>query len=195
MQKIILASNNEDKIREVKEIFHDFDIVSLKEAGIELDIEEDGTSFEANALIKARALYDLTGQMIMADDSGLEVDYLNGEPGVYSARYMGRDTSYDIKNQAIIDLLDGVEGEERSARFVCAIAISLPGGDELISRGIMEGYIAKSIKGKNGFGYDPIVYLPEYDKTAAELTPEEKNKISHRAKALEIIREKLVKYI
>ena len=195
MKRIIFASNNAGKIKEVKQIFQDYDVVSMREAGIELDVEENGTTFEENALIKARTVYELTGEITMADDSGLEVDFLNKEPGVYSARYMGHDTSYDIKNQSIIDRLDGVEGEARSARFVCAIAVCLPEGKELTSRGTMEGIIAKEIKGNHGFGYDPIVYLPEYQKTSAELSPEEKNKISHRGKALELIRTELVKYI
>lgn len=195
MNTIILASNNKDKIKEVKEILKDFEIVSLKEAGIDLDVEENGTTFEENALIKARAVAKLTGKITMADDSGLEIDALNKEPGVYSARYMGHDTSYDIKNQSLIDRLEGVEGEDRSGRFVCAIAICFPDGREIVKRGTMEGLIAKEIKGNNGFGYDPIVYLPEYGKTSAELDPEEKNKISHRGKALNLVKCELDKYM
>ena len=193
MKSIILASNNKDKVKEVKEILKGHDIISMKEAGIDVDIEENGTTFEENALIKARAIMKLTGQITMADDSGLEIDYLNKAPGVYSARFMGHDTSYDIKNKALIQKLEGVKGSDRSGRFVCAIAVCFPDGREIVRRGTMEGLIAEEIKGDNGFGYDPIVYLPEYGKTSGELAPEEKNKISHRGKALALIKEELDK--
>lgn len=193
MKNIILASNNKDKVKEVKEILKGYDIISMKEAGINVDIEENGTTFEENALIKARAIMKLTGQITMADDSGLEIDYLNKAPGVYSARFMGHDTSYDIKNKALIQKLEGVKGSDRSGRFVCAIAVCFPDGREIVKRGTMEGLIAEEIKGDNGFGYDPIVYLPEYGKTSGELAPEEKNKISHRGKALALIKEELDK--
>lgn len=193
MKSIILASNNKDKVKEVKEILKGYDIISMKEAGIDVDIEENGTTFEENALIKARAIMKLTGQITMADDSGLEIDYLNKAPGVYSARFMGHDTSYDIKNKALIQKLEGVKGSDRSGRFVCAIAVCFPDGREIVKRGTMEGLIAEEINGDNGFGYDPIVYLPEYGKTSGELAPEEKNKISHRGKALALIKEELDK--
>ena len=193
MKSIILASNNKDKVKEVREILKGYDIISMKEAGIDVDIEENGTTFEENALIKARAIMKLTGQITMADDSGLEIDYLNKAPGVYSARFMGHDTSYDIKNKALIQKLEGVKGSDRSGRFVCAIAVCFPDGREIVKRGTMEGLIAEEIKGDNGFGYDPIVYLPEYGKTSGELAPEEKNKISHRGKALALIKEELDK--
>lgn len=193
MKSIILASNNKDKVKEVKEILKGYDVISMKEAGIDVDIEENGTTFEENALIKARAIMKLTGQITMADDSGLEIDYLNKAPGVYSARFMGHDTSYDIKNKALIQKLEGVKGSDRSGRFVCAIAVCFPDGREIVKRGTMEGLIAEEIKGDNGFGYDPIVYLPEYGKTSGELAPEEKNKISHRGKALALIKEELDK--
>ena len=197
MKKIILASNNSGKIAEVRQILKDLDIelVSMREAGVEADIEENGTTFEENALIKARAVMELTGAVAIADDSGLEVDYLGKEPGVYSARYMGHDTSYEIKNKAIIDRLAGVTGADRSARFVCAIAVVFPDGRELVTRAAMEGVIAEKPEGENGFGYDPIVYLPESGKTAAQLSPEEKNKISHRGKALDKMKAELVKYL
>lgn len=197
MIKIIFASNNEGKIKEVKQICSDMnvEIISMKEAGIELDIEENGTTFEENALIKAEAIMKVTGQVTIADDSGLEVDYLGGEPGVYSARYMGHDTPYDIKNQAIIDRLKGVEEKDRTARFVCAMAVVFPDGRHFTTRGTMEGIIGYEIKGSNGFGYDPIVYLPQYQKTSAELSPEEKNKISHRGEALEKLKNQLTEYI
>ena len=193
MKSIILASNNKDKVKEVKEILKGYDIISMKEAGIDVDIEENGTTFEENALIKARAIMKLTGQITMADDSGLEIDYLNKAPGVYSARFMGHDTSYDIKNKALMQKLEGVKGSDRSGRFVCAIAVCFPDGREIVKRGTMEGLIAEEIKGDNGFGYDPIVYLPEYGRTSGELAPEEKNKISHRGKALALIKEELDK--
>lgn len=197
MTKIILASNNAGKIKEVKQILADMDIelLSMNEAGVDTEIEENGATFEENALIKARAVVELTGILTIADDSGLEVDYLNKEPGVYSARYMGHDTSYDIKNQAIIDRLSGVTGCDRSARFVCAIAAVFPDGTELVTRGTMEGVIAYEPQGENGFGYDPIVYLPEFGKTSAQLSPAEKNKISHRGKALDKMRQKLIEYL
>lgn len=193
MTKIILASNNQNKVAEVKEILKDknVEIISLKEAGIDVDVEENGTTFEENALIKARAVCKMTGSITMADDSGLEVDYLDKQPGVYSARFMGHDTSYDIKNKAIIDKLEGVEGDARSARFVAAIAVVFPDGKEIVTRGTMEGLIAREPAGDNGFGYDPIVYLPEYGMTSAQLSPDEKNKISHRGKALKKMADEL----
>ena len=193
MKSIILANNNMDKLYQLKQYQKRYDIISMKEAGIDVDIEENGTTFEENALIKARAIMKLTGQITMADDSGLEIDYLNKAPGVYSARFMGKDSSYDIKNKALIQKLEGVKGSDRSGRFVCAIAVCFPDGSEIVKRGTMEGLIAEEIKGDNGFGYDPIVYLPEYGRTSGELAPEEKNKISHRGKALALIKEELDK--
>ena len=191
MTTIILASNNKDKVKEVKEILKGYNVISLKDAGIDLDVEENGTTFEENALIKARAVCKLTGQLTMADDSGLEIDYLNKEPGVYSARYMGEDTSYEIKNRNIIERLSGAEGKERSARFVCNIAAVLEDGRVIQREAYMEGLIAKEPAGNGGFGYDPILYLPEFGKTSAELTMEEKNQISHRGKALEAMKKAL----
>lgn len=197
MTKIIIASNNNGKIIEVKQMLKDKDIelLSMKEAGVNIDIDENGTTFEENALIKAREVMKLTGEITIADDSGLEVDYLDKQPGIYSARFMGHDTSYDIKNKAIIDKLDGVEGDKRSARFVCAMAAVFSDGIELVERGTMEGRIAYEIKGDNGFGYDPIMYIPEYDKTSAQLSPDEKNNISHRGKALKKLCDNLKKYL
>lgn len=191
--RIIFATGNAGKMREIREIMADMDmeICSMKEAGISLDIEENGTTFEENAQIKAKAVAACTKDIVLADDSGLEVDYLNKEPGVYSARYLGEDTSYDIKNQAIIDKLADAKGEERSARFVCAIAAALPDGRLLTTRGTIEGQIGYEIVGDGGFGYDPIFYLPERGMTTAQLSPEEKNQISHRGKALEAMKEKL----
>ena len=163
----------------------------MKEAGVSADIVEDGKTFEENALIKARAICKLAGEMVLADDSGLEIDYLNKEPGIYSARYMGEDTSYHIKNKSLIDRLEGVPDEKRTARFVCAIAAVFPDGKELVVRGTVEGIIGYEEKGENGFGYDPIFYLPERGCTTAELPPEEKNSISHRGNALRLMKELL----
>ena len=194
MTKIIFATGNKDKLREIKEILSDcdVDIRSMKEAGINVNIVEDGKTFEDNALIKARAIAAHTDAIVLADDSGLEIDYLNKEPGVYSARYMGEDTSYHIKNANLIQRLEGVPDEKRTARFVCAIAAAFPDGRRKTVRAAMEGRIGYEEKGENGFGYDPIFYLPEYGCTSAELSMEEKNRISHRGKALCLIKEELV---
>jgi non-canonical purine NTP pyrophosphatase, rdgB/HAM1 family len=191
MDKIVFATTNAGKIKEIKEILADFDVevASMKEMNITADIEENGATFEENSLIKARAVSKLTGLPALADDSGLEVDYLNGEPGIYSARYLGRDTDYDYKNNYIIKKLKDAKDEERSARFVCVISLVLPDGREFVKKGVMEGRIGYEIKGRNGFGYDPIFYLPEYGKTSAEISAEEKNKISHRGKALSAMKE------
>ena len=193
MDKIIFATGNEGKMKEVRMILEDLGlpVLSLKDAGITADVEENGTTFEENAQIKAKAIMELTGALVLADDSGLEVDALDKEPGIYSARYMGHDTSYHIKNQNIIDRLEGKVGEERSARFVCAIAAAFPDGRVLTTRGTMEGQIGYEEKGENGFGYDPIFYLPEYQCYSAELSLEEKNKLSHRGKALRLMKERL----
>ncbi len=193
MDKIIFATGNEGKMKEVRMILEDLGlpVLSLKDAGITADVEENGTTFEENAQIKAKAIMEMTGALVLADDSGLEVDALDKEPGIYSARYMGHDTSYHIKNQNIIDRLEGKVGEERSARFVCAIAAAFPDGRVLTTRGTMEGQIGYEEKGENGFGYDPIFYLPEYQCYSAELSLEEKNKLSHRGKALRLMKERL----
>ena len=193
MDKIIFATGNEGTMKEVRMILEDLGlpVLSLKDAGITADVEENGTTFEENAQIKAKAIMEMTGALVLADDSGLEVDALDKEPGIYSARYMGHDTSYHIKNQNIIDRLEGKVGEERSARFVCAIAAAFPDGRVLITRGTMEGQIGYEEKGENGFGYDPIFYLPEYQCYSAELSLEEKNKLSHRGKALRLMKERL----
>lgn len=193
MKKIIFATGNQDKMREIREILADMDVevVSMKEAGIHADIVEDGTTFEENAVIKAKTICKMTGEITLADDSGLEIDYLNKEPGIYSARYMGEDTSYHIKNANLIQRLEGVPDEKRTARFVCAVAAAFPDGTIKTVRGTMEGLIGYEEKGENGFGYDPIFYLPEYGCTSAELSMEEKNKISHRGKALQAIRSEL----
>ena len=193
MKKIIFATGNEGKMREVRMILQDLgvEILSLKEAGIAADVEENGTTFEENAVIKATEIMKMCGEIVLADDSGLEVDALNKEPGIYSARYMGHDTSYHIKNKSLIDRLEGKSGEERNARFVCVIAAALPDGRVFTTRGTMEGQIGYEERGENGFGYDPIFYLPEYGCYSADLPLEEKNKLSHRGKALCLMKEKL----
>lgn len=188
---ICFATGNEGKLREIRQILSglDVEVKSMKELGFDIDVEENGTTFEENSLIKARELAKASNLPTLADDSGLEVDYMNKEPGIYSARFLGRDTSYDEKNQYIIDKLKDAKGEERSARFVCAAALVFPDGREFVVRETMEGQIGYEQKGENGFGYDPIFFLPEYNQYSAELAPEEKNAISHRGKALRKIRE------
>lgn len=195
-KRIIFATGNQDKMREIREIYGDlgYEILSMKEAGIDVDIVEDGETFEENALIKAKAVAACCDAIVFADDSGLEIDYLNKEPGVYSARYMGEDTSYDIKNASLIQRLDGVAKEDRTARFVCAIAAVFPDGSHKVVRGTIEGYIGWEPAGTNGFGYDPIFYVDEYGCSTAELSPEEKNKISHRGNALRMMKEELITY-
>lgn len=196
MRKIIFATGNAGKLREIREIMADMDVevVSMKEAGLDVDIEENGDTFEENARIKAEAIAAHTENIVLADDSGLEVDYLNKEPGVYSARYMGEDTSYDIKNQTILERLAGVPKEKRTARFVCAIAAVLPDKQVLVTRETIEGYIGEKPAGTNGFGYDPIFYVDEYNCSTAELSEEEKNAISHRGKALRAMKALLHQY-
>ncbi len=197
MKKIIFATSNEGKMREIRELLKDLDIelLSLKDAGLNPDIDENGTTFEENAIIKAKLIMELTGEIVLADDSGIEVDYLDKAPGVYSARFLGEDTSYDIKNKYIIDKLAAASGEERSARFVCVIACAMPDGEIKTCRATIEGIIANEIVGDKGFGYDPIFYVPEYKCTTAEMPMELKNEISHRGKALKEMKEILRKHI
>ena len=192
-ERIVFATGNEGKMKEIRLILADLgmEILSMKEAGANPDICENGKTFGENAEIKARAVWEETGGIVLADDSGLVVDYIGGEPGIYSARYMGEDTSYAVKNQVIIERLKGAQGNERSARFVCNIAAVLPDGSVLHTEKTMEGLIAEEPAGDGGFGYDPILYIPEFGKTSAQLTIEEKNRISHRGKALEAMKEKL----
>ncbi|HPU62852.1 MAG TPA: XTP/dITP diphosphatase [Mobilitalea sp.] len=197
MMKVIFATHNEGKMKEIREILKDLDIelYSLKDIGLNIDIEENGTSFEENAIIKARTVCDLTGNIVLADDSGLEVDYLDKAPGIYSARFLGEDTSYTVKNQYILDKLKNVQEKDRSARFVCVIACAFPDGETVTRTGVIEGFIAEKISGTNGFGYDPIFYVPEYNCTTADMPSELKNQISHRGKALRAIKEVLNNYI
>lgn len=190
MKKLIFATGNENKMKEIRMILGDLDyeILSMTEAGISLDIVEDGSTFEENAIIKAKAISELANCLVLADDSGLEVDYMAKMPGIMSARWLGENTSYTVKNAKIIENLQGVPDEKRTARFVCAIAAAFPDGQVITKRGTIEGIIGYEERGSNGFGYDPIFFLPEYGKTTAELSPEEKNKISHRGRALEAIK-------
>ncbi len=197
MAKIIFATGNEHKMTEIREILAGLkaEILSMKDAGITADIVEDGSTFEENAVIKAKAVAKEVDAIVLADDSGLEIDYLNKEPGVYSARYMGEDTSYEIKNQALLDRLKGVPKEKRTARFVCAIAAVFPHGEVIVKRETIEGYIGDKPAGKNGFGYDPIFYVEEFQCSTAELTMEQKNALSHRGNALRAMKGDLEKRI
>lgn len=192
---LVFATGNANKTREFREILDSekYEVLSMKDAGIEADIVEDGKTFEENALIKARAVAKLTDGIVVADDSGLVIDALNGEPGIYSARYLGEDTPYDIKNQKILERLSDVPKEKRSARFVCAMAAVLPDGEEISVTGVMEGYIGFAAAGENGFGYDPIFYVDKYGTSTADISPEQKNEISHRGQALRGIRDELEK--
>ena len=194
-RQIVFATGNEGKMREIRAILEDLgcEILSMKEAGIVADILEDGTTFEENAVIKAQSVAEYTDAIVLADDSGLEIDYLNKEPGIYSARYLGEDTSYRVKNQNLIDRLEGVPDDKRTARFVCAIAAVFPDGTSLVTRGTIEGRIGYEERGEGGFGYDPIFYVPEYGKSTAELSAEEKNAVSHRGNALRLMKEELKK--
>ncbi len=196
MKRMIFATGNAGKMKEIRMIMADteYEVVSMKEAGVDIEIEENGNTYEENAMIKAKAVAAITGDTVLADDSGLEIDYLNKEPGVQSARYMGEDTPYAIKNANLISRLEGVADAQRTARFVCAIAAVLPDGRELTTRATIEGRIGYEEKGNHGFGYDPIFFVPEFDKTTAELTEEEKNQVSHRGKALELMKKELAKY-
>lgn len=186
IKEVIFATGNKDKVKEAQSILAPlgYSVISQKEAQISVNVDENGTTFAENAMIKARAVAAKTNAIVIADDSGLVVDYLGGEPGIYSSRYMGEDTSYEIKNAEIIRRLETAKEEERTARFVCAIAAVLPDGKELCAEATIEGEIAHEAYGDGGFGYDPIFYVPEYKKTTAELSLEEKNQISHRGKAL-----------
>ncbi len=191
--RIIFATKNQNKMREIREILGDlgWEILSMEEAGIDVEIEENGETFEENALLKAQAVAALCDDIVLADDSGLEIDALDGGPGIYSARYAGEDTPYEVKNQLLLALIDGVPHEERTARFVCAVAAVVPGHEPIVVRGTFEGTIAEEPAGENGFGYDPIFYVEERGCTSAELSPEEKNAMSHRGNALRGMREKL----
>lgn len=184
MKELIVASTNQGKLKEIRAMLKDINIevLSMKDVlNEEIDIEETGTTFKENALIKASTIAKIVNKPVLADDSGLEVDALDKQPGVYSARFLGHDTSYDIKNQYIIDAL---KDKDRTARFVCAMALVIPDQEPIIIEETMEGLINDKIEGENGFGYDPIFYFPPCKMTSAMMSMEEKNKHSHRAKAL-----------
>ncbi|MGN1318837.1 MAG: XTP/dITP diphosphatase [Lachnospirales bacterium] len=188
MKKIVFATKNKGKLKEIKDKLPEYEVLSMEEAGINIEVEENGETFEENALIKARAISKLCNDIVVADDSGLEIDYLNKAPGVYSARFLGHDTSYDYKNNEILKMLKDVPDNKRTARFVCAMAVVFPNGKEEVTRATIEGIIGHNISGSNGFGYDPIFFVPSLNKTTAELSMEEKNKISHRGKALDNVK-------
>jgi len=193
MKRVIVATTNEGKIREIKELLSgcQFEVVSSHEAGIFDKIEETGNTFEENALIKARYIHKLTGDIVIADDSGLEIDFLNGEPGIYSSRFMG-ELPYPVRNEKIVELMKNVNDKDRTARFRCAAAL-VTKDCEKIYEGVLGGKIACKPEGQNGFGYDPIFYVPEYGKTLAQLDNETKNKISHRGKAFRLLADDLKK--
>ena len=197
MKRIIIATSNEGKMKEFRRLLahKNVEILSMHEAGIDIDIDENGTTFEENAAIKAKAVCDVAHTLCLSDDSGLVIDYLNGEPGIYSARYLGHDTPYEEKNRIIVDRLKGVPEEKRTARFVCAVAAAFPEGRVITVKDTMEGRIAEEPAGCGGFGYDPIFFVPALKKTFAELSPAEKNAISHRGNALTAFREKLEQYL
>lgn len=197
-ERIVFATGNKDKMKEIRMILADLGlpVISMKEAGVSANIVEDGKTFQENAMIKAQAIARLLpNDVVMADDSGLEIDYLNKEPGIYSARYMGEHTSYDIKNNNLLQRLENVPAEKRTARFVCAIAAVFPDRGTVTSCCTMEGRIADHIAGENGFGYDPIFWLDECGCTSAEISPKQKNELSHRGKALREVKRKMEVYM
>lgn len=192
MKRFVVATKNRGKLEEIRQILKgmQLEVVSMEDVGIKEDIEEYGTTFEENALIKAKEVARVSGEMVMADDSGLEVDYLKGAPGIYSARYGGEGATDSFKNRKLLKELADVPFDRRTARFVCAIAVVVPGGSFTV-RGTCEGYIAFEEKGENGFGYDPLFYIPEYGMTIAEMQAGQKNEISHRGNALKLMLERL----
>ena len=184
-KKLVFATGNQGKVNEFRQMLgEEYEIYSMKDLHMEIDIVEDGKTFEENAIIKAKAVMEATGEMVLADDSGFEVDCLNKEPGIYSARYMGEDTPYSVQNAELLRRCEGVPEEKRDARFVCVIACAYPDGTVDTVTGVIEGKIAHEPKGEYGFGYDPIFYLPERGCTTGELLPEDKNAISHRGIAI-----------
>ena len=185
LNKILAATTNQGKIREIKEILSDFEIVSLKDLGINVDVEENGTTFSENAYIKASEISKLCDLPVLADDSGLEIDALGGRPGVYSARYAGENTPYPEKIARLSQELKDIPINERHAHFTCAMCLILPDGRKIEAEGVScPGIILETPRGENGFGYDPAFYCPDYKKTFSEMTMEEKNAVSHRKAAL-----------
>lgn len=197
MEKIIVATKNKGKIVEIKKVLENmpYDVISMGDAGINIDVEEDGTTFEENSFKKAFEISKVSNTIVLADDSGIEVDYLNGAPGIYSARFGGPEATDDDRNIKLLELLKDVPFEKRTARYVCAIAVVFPDGKSFVVRDTCEGYVGYECKGSNGFGYDPLFYLPQYEKTMAEIDMDIKNQISHRAKALAQMAEKFAGFI
>lgn len=195
--KIVFATKNKGKVNEVVKIFNTdkIELVTMEQAGIDIDVVEDGTTFEENAEKKAVEIMKASGEAAIADDSGLEIDFLDKQPGIHSARFLGHDTLYSIKNAKILDMLKDVPEEKRTVRFVCAVCLALPDGRIIRSKGTLEGRIGNKITGENGFGYDPIFFIPEKNCYSAELSTEEKNKISHRGKAMAEMREKILEIL
>ena len=191
--RLIIATGNEDKVREIDEILEGTgcEAISMKQAGFNPDIVEDGTTFEENALKKAMAVHELSGEYVMADDSGLCIDALDGAPGIYSARFCGENSTYEEKFRKIFEMLADVPEDKRTAQFVCAIAVVKPDGTSFTVRGECRGVLHEKPVGENGFGYDPIFYVPEFGMTTAQMEPEVKNSISHRGRALRAMVEKL----
>lgn len=198
MKTIVLATGNKDKAREIKAMLdHKFEVKSMKDMGIDIEIIEDGDTFEDNALIKVRAIQPFvkdSEMIIMGDDSGLSVDALDGAPGIYSARYAGEDVTYRDNNEKLLKAMRDVPEEKRGAEFVSAIAMILPDGQELTVRGTVRGRIAFDFMGEEGFGYDPLFIVEETGKSYAQMAPEEKNDISHRARAVARAKQILEKY-
>lgn len=188
--KVIIATKNEGKVREFRKLLlpFGFEPVSMTEAGVEADITEDGETFEENAHIKAKAVRELTGSPVIADDSGLEVEFLGGAPGIYSARYAGENATDEQRNQKLLEEMQGAELPLRNARFVCAIYFILDDKREYCVTGVLDGYIGEEPKGEHGFGYDPVFMIDD-DTSLAQVGEDEKNKISHRARAMEKLAE------
>lgn len=186
MTPFVVATQNKDKLQEIREILHEFPfrIMSMSEAGVDEEIDENGQTYAENALIKAMAVHKITGGYVLADDSGLEIDALGGAPGILSARFVSKDAPYPVKIQALWNLLSDVPYEQRTAHFVCAIAVVYPDGSHFTVEESMDGILHNHMIGENGFGYDPVFFLPEKGITAAQLSPLDKNLISHRGKAL-----------
>ena len=197
MKVLVAATKNKGKISEIKKVLSDlsFEVVSMGDIGVDIDVEEDGTTFEENSMKKAQEICKISKKIVIADDSGLEVDFLDGAPGIYSARFGGPEATDSDKNHKLLDMLKAVPFEKRTARFVCAIAVAFPDGKAFVVRDTCEGFIDFECKGSNGFGYDPIFYLSQYDKTIAQLDTDIKNKISHRAKALNKMADRIIEYL
>lgn len=196
MTNIIFATKNKGKISEINEIMAgtNFNIISMEDAGINIDVVEDGFTYEENAIKKAVSIMKISNKIVLAEDSGIEIDFLDKKPGVNSSSFLGGNSVYKERNNKIIEMMQNVKGEERSARFVSVIALSTPNGDTLTTRGTLEGHIAYESKGENGFGYDGIFFVKEYNMTTAQMHPSLKNKISHRAKALIKLKDKLLNW-